>query len=291
MRGISFTTATNRHFSLTECLDHSTHRTSYLCAPNDIWSLGVILVNLTCGRNPWKEACYSDSTYRAYLRDPSFLKTILPITDDLNNILRKIFHPDPAQRITLPQLVREIAACRQFTRPAQPTPTIIAPPVTELTLDEDTSVDHDSPDSPMSDDDSDYSDPDYHSDDDSDLRSRPGSPLDGVDPEDRELFSTTSDCLPSPLPSPPPAPTQFQAPASTPVVLTTAKQPNQLRLPHTGCFPQDIQYQIPPTPTSQLHPNLVHRYHQQLAWVCNQYIAPVAATPFHYPPFSFMSTC
>jgi serine/threonine protein kinase len=89
---------------------------SYESAPNDIWSLGVILVNLTCGRNPWKRACFDDSTFRAYMADRSFLKTILPISDELNNILSCIFEPDPSRRITLPELKDAILACEHFTK-------------------------------------------------------------------------------------------------------------------------------------------------------------------------------
>jgi serine/threonine protein kinase len=98
-----------------ECLDHSTRRPYYLCAPNDVWSLGVILVNLTCGRNPWKQASMEDSTYRAYTMDPKFLKTILPLTDELNEILGRIFTSNPEQRIKLAELRQRILACERFT--------------------------------------------------------------------------------------------------------------------------------------------------------------------------------
>lgn len=89
-----------------------------MCAPNDVWSLGVILVNLTCGRNPWKQASFQDSTYRAYARSPDFLKTILPLTDDFNAILGRIFDPNPLQRIGLRDLRTAILACSKFTVPA-----------------------------------------------------------------------------------------------------------------------------------------------------------------------------
>ncbi|ATY65731.1 negative regulator of sexual conjugation and meiosis [Cordyceps militaris] len=101
-----------------ECLEPTTRIPYYMCAPNDVWSLGVILVNLTCGRNPWKQASVQDSTYRAYVRSPGFLKTILPLTDDLNDILARIFHPNPELRITMPELRRRIMACAGFTVPA-----------------------------------------------------------------------------------------------------------------------------------------------------------------------------
>lgn len=101
---------------------------SYASAPNDVWSLGVILVNLTCGRNPWKRACFEDSTFRAFMRDRSFLKTILPVSDELNGVLARIFEPDPSQRITLPELKDAILACGQFTNvPPSPSEMLFEP--------------------------------------------------------------------------------------------------------------------------------------------------------------------
>jgi serine/threonine protein kinase len=88
---------------------------SYLSAPNDVWSLGVILVNLTCGRNPWKRASPEDSTYRAYTKDPSFLQSILPLSTDVTAILNRIFECDPSKRITLPELRSLIMECPRFT--------------------------------------------------------------------------------------------------------------------------------------------------------------------------------
>jgi serine/threonine protein kinase len=100
-----------------------------MCAPNDVWSLGVILLNLTCGRNPWKQASYQDPTYRAYSRSRDFLKTILPVTDDLNDILARIFNPSPEHRITLPELRERIKACPRLTVPPM-APVVPTPPVT-----------------------------------------------------------------------------------------------------------------------------------------------------------------
>lgn len=98
-----------------ECLDPSSRRPYYLSAPNDVWSLGVILVNLTCGRNPWKQASFEDTTYRAYTRSQDFLKTILPVSDELNGILGRIFTRNPDQRISLAELRARILACHRFT--------------------------------------------------------------------------------------------------------------------------------------------------------------------------------
>ncbi|GAA5874347.1 hypothetical protein JCM1840_001355 [Sporobolomyces johnsonii] len=87
---------------------------SYSTPHNDIWSLGVILVNLTCGRNPWKQACPSDETFCAYLGNPDFLRSILPISEHTNRILKRIFALNPAVRISLGELRREISAVKTF---------------------------------------------------------------------------------------------------------------------------------------------------------------------------------
>ncbi|PYH41383.1 serine/threonine-protein kinase [Aspergillus saccharolyticus JOP 1030-1] len=99
-----------------ECQQPSSRAvTCYESAPNDVWSLGVILVNLTTGRNPWKRASIEDSTFRAYLKDPYFLKTILPLSDEMICILSRIFECDPSKRITIPELRQVIMDCPRFT--------------------------------------------------------------------------------------------------------------------------------------------------------------------------------
>ncbi|CAD6584258.1 MAG: hypothetical protein TREMPRED_003781 [Tremellales sp. Tagirdzhanova-0007] len=88
---------------------------SYNTEKNDIWSLGVILVNLTCGRNPWRQACPSDDTFRAYVHNPDFLRTILPISNALNVILKGLFALEPRDRTSLRQLRKQILAVETFT--------------------------------------------------------------------------------------------------------------------------------------------------------------------------------
>ncbi|RYO80122.1 hypothetical protein DL766_001564 [Monosporascus sp. MC13-8B] len=103
-----------------ECLEGPGARPYSLCAPNDAWALGVVLVNLTCGRNPWKQASLGDSTYRAYIGSRGFLKTILPLSDGLDDMLNHLFTRDPDRRITIPEFRSRIIACERFTEPQGP---------------------------------------------------------------------------------------------------------------------------------------------------------------------------
>jgi hypothetical protein len=116
-------------------------------------------VNLTCGRNPWKQASFEDSTYRAYTKSQDFLKTILPVSDELNGILGRIFTRNPDQRITLPELRARILACSSFTE--QPAAAALSTPpaspghttayVCEGSLiDDEYDYDHEAPLSPAS---------------------------------------------------------------------------------------------------------------------------------------------
>ncbi|KIO15893.1 hypothetical protein M407DRAFT_86672, partial [Tulasnella calospora MUT 4182] len=87
----------------------------YNTRANDVWALGVILVNLTCGRNPWKTATITDETFRAYLLDHEFLRNILPISLQLNDILKGIFTINPSDRMTVSELKRSVENIRTFT--------------------------------------------------------------------------------------------------------------------------------------------------------------------------------
>ncbi|MCJ1455328.1 hypothetical protein MMC28_005682 [Mycoblastus sanguinarius] len=100
---------------LAECQHTPLNSSFYAAGPNDVWSLGIILVNLTCGRNPWKRASMEDSTYRAFRNNPRFLRSILPLSGELDSILGRIFEPNPQKRISIPELRNLILRCSRFT--------------------------------------------------------------------------------------------------------------------------------------------------------------------------------
>src|SRR5258707_15535543 len=76
---------------------------------NDIWSLGIILLNLITGRNPWKSASSSGPTFQAYLQDPAnFLLNVLPISAEANDVLLRTIDIARRNRITITDLRRTI---------------------------------------------------------------------------------------------------------------------------------------------------------------------------------------
>lgn len=80
-----------------------------------------MLVNLACGRNPWRQACADDDTFRAYLEDPTILEAILPLSSSASSILALLFAQDPATRLTLEELRAMVIRTRTYTtlRPAR----------------------------------------------------------------------------------------------------------------------------------------------------------------------------
>lgn len=96
--------------------DMDDQRLGYATAPNDIWSLGIILINLTTGRNPWHRASsIHDSTFRIYSMDPTLLMTMLPtLSAPLHAILKRVLSIDPLQRMSLDELEAAILACPSF---------------------------------------------------------------------------------------------------------------------------------------------------------------------------------
>ncbi|PFH48673.1 hypothetical protein AMATHDRAFT_76606 [Amanita thiersii Skay4041] len=74
---------------------------------NDVWSLGIVLLNLATGRNPWKSACSTDPTFQAYLREPrTFLPSVLPISRAANELLMLMLDVNWHTRIGLEEVRR-----------------------------------------------------------------------------------------------------------------------------------------------------------------------------------------
>jgi hypothetical protein len=82
---------------------------------NDIWALGIMLINLATGRNPWKSATLDDPTFRKYRRNPrNFLPSVLPISEELNDVLVQVLAIDWKKRISLSKFRAAVNSIRTF---------------------------------------------------------------------------------------------------------------------------------------------------------------------------------
>lgn len=67
------------------------------------------------------------------MKDPKFLRTILPLSEELDSILRRIFECDPVRRIKIPELRHLINMCPRFTATSRPSPVPLpSPPIEPL---------------------------------------------------------------------------------------------------------------------------------------------------------------
>ncbi|KAJ1899181.1 Serine/threonine protein kinase [Kickxella alabastrina] len=86
----------------------------YAAAPNDVWALGIILINLTTGRNPWNRAHSSDALFRRYLTEKSFLCQAIRATPHFEHIIHRVLDINPITRCTLQELRQLVQSCPRF---------------------------------------------------------------------------------------------------------------------------------------------------------------------------------
>ncbi|KAG6374856.1 kinase-like domain-containing protein [Boletus reticuloceps] len=82
----------------------------------DVWSLGIILLNLVTGRRPWKFARASDIQFRAFLDDENYLYNTFPISRELNMLLKWVLCPNPMGRLQILQIREAILKMDTFYR-------------------------------------------------------------------------------------------------------------------------------------------------------------------------------
>ncbi|WPK27776.1 hypothetical protein PUMCH_005176 [Australozyma saopauloensis] len=97
----------------------------------DIWSLGVLFINISCSRNPWPIANINDrqEVFANYvLNDRLVLRTILPILQQFNHLLNLIFELNPNHRISLYELQDQLVKCHFFHDPVEYNEQFCTPP-------------------------------------------------------------------------------------------------------------------------------------------------------------------
>lgn len=99
---------------LSECNNISGEHCPYDAVRNDIWSLGIILVNMLTGVMPWAVANQEDGWYMAYAGDHEFLRYTLPISKEADYILQRIFTENSEDAIALGELQILVENVRHF---------------------------------------------------------------------------------------------------------------------------------------------------------------------------------
>ncbi|KAJ3205023.1 hypothetical protein HK099_000953 [Clydaea vesicula] len=113
-----------------ECLDSTT---GYSTEKNDVWSLGVILINLLSRKNPWCEPSPSDPMYQEYLLelkdwksnptatsdDFKFFQRHFNVDSKVNQILINCLNPISSERWSINELFAAFALEKKIVKPAE----------------------------------------------------------------------------------------------------------------------------------------------------------------------------
>ncbi|KZT66575.1 kinase-like protein [Daedalea quercina L-15889] len=78
---------------------------------NDIWAIGMIAVCMIAGRCPWRRPSMKDVNFSAYVEDQRYLRAVLPISEEADEIFRSIFtlrEEDCIDLLTLRELLTNV---------------------------------------------------------------------------------------------------------------------------------------------------------------------------------------
>ncbi|VDB85146.1 unnamed protein product [Peniophora sp. CBMAI 1063] len=101
-------------YSAPECLAGESH-TAYDTRIADVWSLGILLLNMVTGATPWTAPRTSHAAYTSFLSEPIHLQRILPVSGDLVALLARVLDPRPRRRMSIVELERAVVAMRSFS--------------------------------------------------------------------------------------------------------------------------------------------------------------------------------
>lgn len=87
---------------------------AYSTSHSDIWSLGVILINIITARSPWAKAIPTNVSYGEFLVNPEMLREQLPLSEGAAAIIISLFNQSPTERLTLTSLREAIIGLDTF---------------------------------------------------------------------------------------------------------------------------------------------------------------------------------
>jgi len=83
---------------------------------SDVWALGVILINMIFGQNPWSSADMENPTFNMFIRkDPDVLQRKLGLSDEFNRVVKHMFSKNVFDRYSLEELRTEVNRIEVFT--------------------------------------------------------------------------------------------------------------------------------------------------------------------------------
>jgi len=83
---------------------------------SDVWALGVILINMIFGQNPWSSADMENPTFNMFIRkDPNVLQRKLGLSDEFNRVVKRMFSKNVFDRYSLDELRAEVNRIDVFT--------------------------------------------------------------------------------------------------------------------------------------------------------------------------------
>lgn len=97
------------HFGAEEEAEAEEEDKPYDAAAGDIWSLGILLLALLFGRNPWQEATLMDPSFAEFTSSPDCLKYDLfpSLSNQVLSLLKQVLCVDPVKRLEISQLKQQ----------------------------------------------------------------------------------------------------------------------------------------------------------------------------------------
>lgn len=88
---------------------------TYCTSSADVWSLGIILVNILFSEQPWDIASREDPNFYDYTTEVNYyLRYRFPLSKSAHNLLRRMLHITPSARMSIEDIKKTVAGINTF---------------------------------------------------------------------------------------------------------------------------------------------------------------------------------
>jgi serine/threonine protein kinase len=103
----------------------------YGSAMTDVWSLGILLLNMVTAQNPWKHAHPNENAFMIYQREPkAFLGRMFPISEELQASICWALELNAVKRCTVQEFCRSVLSCERLHQPCTNAVPVACDPIT-----------------------------------------------------------------------------------------------------------------------------------------------------------------